>query len=582
MGTVVDLAIGAIAGVAVAALILALARARRDDDTARRGQRSPARAVPPGVPSGGAAASTSRLAVLAPDRLPTFADVGGFDALKAELRDTIGLVLSNAEHAQRYRITWNGVLLHGLPGTGKSFLARALAGELGCSLVEVDTADLVTSVVGAGPRRVEDAFELAAKHLPCVLLFDELDSIAADRTDQADAGHATEILTQLLQSVEDWRREPRLIVVGTTNELEAIDPAIIRPGRFDRHVRVDLPDAAGRVAVLEAALKGRPVRKDLDLDAVARRTTGQTPAALVQAVELAALAALREAAGTGKVVPIDDDHIEDAIEQRGGKDRPMVERWSWDRLVLDAPVLAELGQIQALIEDPTRADGFGVDPPTGLLLTGPPGTGKTTIAKVLAAEAACSFYPMTAADLTSRWVGESERAVARLFRRARANCPSIIFLDEIDAIGASRGKLGAYDRQLDQLLAEIDGMSTTPGVYVIGATNRAEAVDPALRRGGRLSRTIAIALPDVEQRLTILELLATPMPLHGVDLEALAIETDGFSGADLKALLQQAALEAMIRQHGDTSSGITHDDVERARSVSADALVKRRTRTHKP
>ncbi|MEY2449032.1 MAG: transitional endoplasmic reticulum ATPase [Acidimicrobiaceae bacterium] len=556
-----DILLGAIAGIAVAALVLALARRREtpaDPAPSAVAQSESVRTAP-------VRGADVDLVVLPPDRLPKFADIGGLDDVKAEMRDTLGLVLRDPERANTYRVTWNGVLLHGLPGTGKSFFARALAGELGCSLLEVDVGDLVSSTVGDAPRRVHRAFETAATHLPCVLLFDELDAVATARGDQPDGG-GRDLLAQLLQSVEQWRQEPRLVVVATTNDLDALDPAITRAGRFDRHVRLDLPDEKGRLAILEAALRRRPVRSDLDLSDTARRCAGHTPASLVQAVELAALHAMREATGTSKVVQISADHLDDAIEQRGGKDRPTVDAWSWDQLVLDAHVLAELRKTQELIEDPERSERLGIDPPSGLLLTGPPGTGKTTIAKVLAAEARCSFYPVTAADLTSRWVGESEKAMARLFRRARANCPSIVFIDEIDAIGGTRGRLGAYDRQLDQLLLEIDGMSSAPGVFVIGATNRPKAVDPALRRGGRLSRTIALGLPDVEQRLRILQQLTRRMPLRDVDLEDVAIETEGYSGADLKALLQQAALESMVRTDDEPSaaSGIAPADVKRA------------------
>jgi transitional endoplasmic reticulum ATPase len=396
-------------------------------------------------------------------------------------------------------------------------------------------------------------------------VFDEFDAIAGARSEQPES-NASAVLAQLLQSLEEWHSEQRLVVVATTNELEALDPAVMRAGRFDHHVRMDVPDSEGRVAVLRAALRERPVRKDFDYAVVARRTAGQTPATIVQAVELAALDAMREAAGTRKVVQISTEHMLDAIAERGGKDRPTVERWSWHRLVLDARVHNELRQLQRLIEDPSSCERLGVDPPSGLLLTGPPGTGKTTIAKVLAAESACSFYPVTAADLTSRWIGDSERAVARLFRRARANAPSMIFIDEIDAIGATRGGHAAYDRQLDQLLLEIDGVSSMPGVFVVGATNRVRAVDPALRRGGRLSRTIEVPLPDVEQRLALLKLMAAPMPLHGVDLEDVALQTDGYSGADLKALLQQAALESLVRRDGKAraNEGITRADVDAA------------------
>ncbi|MEY2459709.1 MAG: transitional endoplasmic reticulum ATPase [Acidimicrobiaceae bacterium] len=560
-----DLLLGTIAGIAVAALVLAVVR-RRDTTAPPTASASMQREAGTGAASGAPAArAEGDLVVVPAERLPKFADVGGLDDVKAELRDTLGLVLRDPERAHTYRVTWNGVLMYGPPGTGKSFFARALAGELGCSLLELDVGDLVTRTVGDAPRRVQRAFETASAHLPCVLLLDELDAVALTRGDQPD-GSARDLLAQLLQSVEQWRHEPRLVVVATTNDLDALDPAITRAGRFDRHVRLDLPDERGRLAILEAALRDRPVRSDLDLSDTARRCAGHTPAALVQAVELAALHAMREATGTSKVVQISGEHLDDAIEQRGGKDRPTVDAWSWDQLVLDAHVLAELRKTQELIEDPERCERLGIDPPSGLLLTGPPGTGKTTIAKVLAAEAKCSFYPVTAADLTSRWVGESEKAMARLFRRARGNCPSIVFIDEIDAIGGTRGKLGAYDRQLDQLLLEIDGMSSSPGVFVVGATNRPRAVDPALRRGGRLSRTIALALPDVEQRLRILQLLTKPMPLRGVDLEGLAIETEGYSGADLKALLQQAALESMVRTDDkpNAAAGITPADIKRA------------------
>jgi transitional endoplasmic reticulum ATPase len=452
--------------------------------------------------------------------------------------------------------------LHGPPGVGKSFFARALAGELQLNLVLLSTADLVTSAVGEGPARVVAAFDAALAHLPCVLFFDELDAVAESRGNDASDGSGHDVLAQLLQSLEQHRDEPRLVVAAATNDLDALDPAVIRAGRFDRHVRVDLPDQAARKAIVASRLAGRPVGKDLDLDEVARRTKGRTPAAIALACEGAALSAFREAIGTGKVVRISNHHLADAIGHGGGEDRPLVENWSWDRIVLDDETRAELRELQSLVEDPEQSESMGVDPPTGVLLIGPPGTGKTTIAKVLAAEAACSFYPVSAADITSRWVGESERAIARLFRRARANAPSIVFIDEIDAVGSSRGQLGTYDRQLDQLLQEIDGMAGTGGVLVIGATNRPAAIDPALRRGGRLSRTIEIPLPDVDGRLALLKLLTKRMPLEGVDLEDLALETEGFSGADLKALCQQAALEALVRQRqGRTAAGRLRDRV---------------------
>ncbi|MFN2589759.1 MAG: 26S protease regulatory subunit, partial [Actinomycetota bacterium] len=210
-------------------------------------------------------------------------------------------------------------------------------------------------------------------------------------------------------------------------------------------------------------------------------------------------------------------------------------------------IKAQLQQLQAVIEDPEQALRFGVDPPSGLLLAGPPGTGKTTIAKVLAAQARCSFYPISGADVMSKWVGESEQNVRRLFERARENRPSIIFIDEIDAVAGRRGEVQVHDTHVNQLLAEIDGLAGQRGVFVIGATNRPDELDPALLRGGRLSRTIVLGLPDEAGRLAILRLYTARMPTVGVDLEALARRSEGMSPADLKALCQEAALAAMSR-----------------------------------
>jgi transitional endoplasmic reticulum ATPase len=338
-----------------------------------------------------------------------------------------------------------------------------------------------------------------------------------------------------------------LVVVAATSDLDALDDEVVRPGRFDRKLQVGLPDASARRSILAVALTGRPTDPQLDLDAIAARTEGLTAAALLQAVDAAALEAMEASA------PVSTVHLVHALQGLGGVERPTVDGWTWERLVLPDKVEAELKALQATIEDPEQARRFGVEPPTGVLLVGPPGTGKTTVARVLATQAHCSFFPVSAADVTSKWAGESEQSVKRLFERARAAAPAIVFLDEVDALGAARGESddAGYDRQLNQLLQEMDGLAGNHGVFVLAATNRADRLDPALTRGGRLSRTIEIPLPDQQERREMLAGMTKPMPLAGVDVDALAARTEGCSGADLQALCQQAAVAAIARG-GDT------------------------------
>lgn len=507
-----------------------------------------------GMPSDG----SGEFDVEPPEELSTFEDVGGMDKLKQEVRDSVGLMLDHPEDAERYGIDWNGILLHGPPGVGKTFFARAIAGEYGMSLMHVSTGDLVASLVGGSARNIEKAFETALQHLPCLLFFDEFDSVA-QRRDSTPDQESRRTVNQLLTSLEAYRDERRLLVMAATNSVEHLDPAVIRPGRFDRHIRIDLPDAAARRAIFQAELDDRPSARSIDLEALVSRTEGMTPAAIAKIVDTAALEVFREATQTGERLELDTEHLLSAVERYGGQDRPTVEHWSWDSLILPDEIKAQLRQLQAVIEDPESATRFGVDPPTGLLLAGPPGTGKTTVAKVLAAQARASFYPISAADVISKWVGDSERNIRQLFERARENRPSIVFIDEIDAIAGRRGEsLGVHDSHVNQLLAEIDGVSGQRGVFVVGATNRPDQLDPALLRGGRLSRTIVLGLPDEQGRLAMLRLHTARMPTVAVRFEEIAAATEGFSPADLKAVAQEAALAAMARDAD--APAVLHDD----------------------
>jgi transitional endoplasmic reticulum ATPase len=532
----------------------------------RKRPRATAQAGPFGL-FGGMGDGSGDFDVQPPGELATFADVGGMEALKEEVRRTVGLVLRHPDDAERYGIEWNGILLHGPPGVGKTFFARAIAGEYDLNLMHVSTGDLVAGIVGQSARNIDKAFQTALENLPCLLFFDEFDSVAQRRESTPDQ-ESRRTVNQLLTSLEAHRDERRLLVMAATNSLDHLDPAVIRPGRFDRHIRIDLPDAEARRAIFRAELDDRPAAEDVDLDELVRRTEGMTPAAIVKIVDTAALDVFREATETGEQLELDSEHLLSAVARYGGEDRPTVEHWTWDSLVLAPAIKAQLQQLQAVIEDPESARRFGVEPPTGLLLAGPPGTGKTTIAKVLAAQARCSFYPVSGADVMSKWVGESEQNISRLFDRARENRPSIVFIDEIDAIAGLRGSVEVHDSQVNQLLAEVDGVSGQRGVFIIGATNRPDQLDPALLRGGRLSRTIVLGLPDEAGRLAILRLHAARMPTVGVRLNEIARASKGLSPADLKALCQEAALAAMARagddEGGEAAAAVTHEDFDEA------------------
>ena len=533
---------------------------RRATKTRRRKQPQSSMFSPFGGMMGGD--GSGEFDVESPDELIDFQDVGGMDSLKQEVRDTIGLLLQHPDEAERYGIEWNGILLHGPPGVGKTFFARAIAGEYDLNLIHVSTGDLVSSLVGGSARNIDKAFETAHQNLPCLLFFDEFDSVAQRRDNTPDQ-ESRRTVNQLLTALEGSRDERRLLVMAATNSIQHLDPAVIRPGRFDRHIRIDLPDADARRAIFETELEDRPAGT-IDLEELIQRTEGMTPAAIEKVVDMAALDVFRQAAEAGSTIELDTEHLLAALERLGGQDRPTVEHWTWESLVLDPAIKAQLQQLQAVIEDPESARRFGVEPPTGLLLAGPPGTGKTTIAKVLAAQARASFYPVSGADVMSKWVGESERNIRQLFERARENRPSIIFIDEIDAIAGRRGSIEVHDSQINQLLAEIDGIAGQRGVFLIGATNRPDQLDPALLRGGRLSRTIVLGLPDEAGRRQILALHTARMPTVGVRFDELARATDGMSPADLKALAQEAALAAMARDGESQTPAVTHEDFEAA------------------
>ncbi|MGH2752855.1 MAG: AAA family ATPase, partial [Actinomycetota bacterium] len=397
--------------------------------------------------------------VVPPQELETFGDVGGLDDVKQQLRDTVGAILERPDEAARYRVVHNGILFHGPPGTGKTLLSRALAGEYGMKYIRFSPASIASSYIHEAAANLQALFELASDNLPCVLFLDEIDTIASARDDQPSADHR-EVVTQLMNSLEEYRRTQGLLIVAATNNVDRLDPGL-REGRFDAKILIPLPDPEARADVLRVHLERRRDAVDwsgVELKELARITHGRNAAALESFVSLAAQSALR------KGHAITHEALLDAIRQREGKDRTSLEEpVRWDEVVLADETRGQLGDILNIFALPDLARNLGVKPPAGILLHGPPGTGKTTIARAMASELQASFYEQSAADLLSKWVGESEERVAKLFAKARVNRPSIIFIDEIDSLLRNRSAQSTNpweERVVSQFLRELDGLQS--------------------------------------------------------------------------------------------------------------------------
>jgi transitional endoplasmic reticulum ATPase len=483
--------------------------------------------------------------VVASSQCETFADVGGLEDVKEQLRDTVGTILERPDEAARYHVVHNGVLFHGPPGTGKNLLSRALAGEYGLRYLRFSPASIASAYIHEAAANLRHVFELARQNTPCLLFLDEIDTIASDRSENPSADHR-EVVTQLMICLEEYRAVPGLVIAAGTNELDRLDPAL-REGRFDAKILIPLPDPHDREAVFKVQLdrRGDAVQwSGMKLDELARLTSGYNAAALESIVSLASQAALK-----AKKL-IDFATLAKVIADRGGQHKMSLdEQITWDDVVLDDEVRNHVMDILAVFATPDIARQLGVRAPAGIVLYGPPGTGKTTIARAMASQVQASFYEMSAADLLSKWAGESEQKVAKLFAKARTNKPSIIFIDEIDALLRRRsGDTSSKweERVLSQFLRELDGLKGGDGVLLVGATNRLDTIDEAIV--GRRLEPIEVGLPDAEGRLRLLHNLTRDMKLaKNVQLRALASATEGLSGADLKRLRDTAGMRALGR-----------------------------------
>jgi transitional endoplasmic reticulum ATPase len=476
-----------------------------------------------------------------------FSDLGGMEEAKEQIREVVQGHL-HPEKYERYGLVRNGILLYGPRGTGKTFLARVTAGEFGLHFEYVSAPKLLTRWIGATGENIQGVFAQAAGRKPVLFFIDEIDSLGGGRQDGiGDPGGAgrefNNITMALMSAIDQYRGISGFVLMAATNRLDGLDEALIREGRFDIKVRVDLPDEATRVKILEAQLSRKPWKR-FDLQEFARRTPGASAAKLRALVDQAANYALTDNR------KIEAKDLQRALDGNGGRDRPQLERVEWNDVVISESVEQDLKSIIRLLEDPTRTHSLGLQVPTGLLLVGPPGTGKTLIAGLIASQTKRSFYPLTAASVLGGGVGDSVKRVAAVFARAKEHSPAIVFLDEMDGLlPANNRYLAQHDVQLvEQFLTEISSLQPENNVFLVGTTNHPENIDPRVLRGGRFSEKILIPPPETAQRVHLLGLYLKDVSLEpGLTVEEIANRLNGLAPADLQAICTTAKRMAFNR-----------------------------------
>ena len=495
-----------------------------------------------------------------------YEDIGGLDQELEQVREMIELPMRHPELFKRLGIEPpKGVLLHGPPGTGKTLIAKAVANEIDASFHTVSGPEIMSKYYGESEEQLREVFEEATEEAPAIIFMDELDSIAAKR-EEASGDVERRVVAQLLSLMDGLEERGQVVVIGATNRVDSVDPALRRPGRFDREIEIGVPDEVGRKEILQIHTRGMPLSDDVSLDHLADETHGFVGADVESLTKEAAMKALRRYLPE---IDLDEEEVPPSLI-----DRMIVKRNDFSSALTEVEpsamreVLVELPkiswddvgglnsakeQVQESVEwpltTPEKFDRMGVDAPKGVLLYGPPGTGKTLMAKAVANETNANFISVRGPQLLSKWVGESEKAIRQTFRKARQVSPTIIFFDELDSLAPSRGQeMGnnVSERVVNQLLTELDGLEEMGDVMVIGATNRPDMIDPALIRSGRFDRLVMIGQPNQEGREQILEIHTKNTPLApDVSLREIAEITDGYVGSDLEGIAREAAIEAL-------------------------------------
>jgi len=515
----------------------------------------------------------------------TYEDIGGLSEELQKVREMIELPLKHPELFERLGIKPpKGVLLYGPPGTGKTLIAKAVANESGANFYLINGPEIMSKYYGESERFLREKFDEAEKNAPSIIFIDELDSIAPKRA-EVQGEVERRVVAQLLTLMDGLKERGQVIVIGATNLVDSIDPALRRPGRFDREIEIGIPDKKGRLEILQIHTRLMPLdmndeEKVKFLEELASITHGFVGADLAALAREAAMHALRRylpEIDLDKPIPVEmlqkmvvkkEDFkealkdIEPSILRGVLIEVPNVR---WDDIGGLENIKQELKEaVELPVKDPEKFKKFGIRPPKGILLYGPPGTGKTLLAKAVATESEMNFISIKGPEVLSKWVGESEKAIREVFKKAKQSAPAVVFLDEIDAIAPRRGYYsdsGVTERIVNQILTSMDGIENLEGVVVIGATNRPDIIDPALLRPGRFDRLIYIPPPDRETRLKILQIHTRNMPLDSdVDLKKIAERMENYVGADIENVCREAGMFA-IRENRDK---VTMKDFERA------------------
>ena len=497
----------------------------------------------------------------------TYEDIGGLSEEIRKIREMVELPLKYPELFERLGVEApKGVLLYGPPGTGKTLLAKAVANETNAAFFSISGPEIMSKYYGESEERLREIFKQAEENAPSIIFIDEIDAIAPKR-EEVTGEVEKRVVSQLLALMDGLKPRGRVVVIGATNRPNALDPALRRPGRFDREIEIGVPNKKGRLEIFQIHTRGMPLSEDVDLKKLASITHGFVGADIEALCKEAAMRALRRilpeidfekesipAEILNKITVTMNDFMEALKDVEPSAMREVlveVPTVKWEDIGGLKDVKLELQEVvEWPLKYPELFEHMDANPPKGVLLYGPPGTGKTLLAKAVANESEANFISVKGPELLSKWVGESERAVREIFRKAKQAAPSIIFFDEIDAIAPVRG--GGYgdshvtERVISQLLTEMDGLEELRGVVVIAATNRPDIVDPALLRPGRFDKLLYVPLPDFEARKEILKIHTKRKPLaEDVDIDELARRTEGYTGADLAAICNTAVMLAI-------------------------------------